>query len=230
MTRWTKQEEAYLRKYYTHIGAKKIAKALNRSWSSVVRKATRFKLRRERKGDIIGFVRGKLKAIKWVSGDSIFTRKSSQLLCKCSCGNMKVMSPGNFIHNKGNISCGCSRFGKTNTKNAGWKGVGELSGSLYGFMKGSATARGLPFTVSKQYLWNLFLKQERKCAFSGIVLVLPVLRKGSFKTASLDRIDSNKPYVPGNVQWVHKDVNFMKQDKTDKDFVKMCKAIAQYRS
>ena len=31
-------------------------------------------------------------------------------------------------------------------------------------------------------------------------------------TASLDRIDSTKGYVRGNIQWVHKDINWFKRD------------------
>lgn len=41
----------------------------------------------------------------------------------------------------------------------------------------------------------------------------------------LDRIDSSKGYIEGNVQWVHKDVNMMKQNYSQKYFIEMCKKI-----
>lgn len=46
-------------------------------------------------------------------------------------------------------------------------------------------------------------------------------------TASLDRIDSSKGYVEGNVHWVHKDINIMKWDFPLETFIKMCKFVAE---
>ena len=45
-------------------------------------------------------------------------------------------------------------------------------------------------------------------------------------TASIDRIDSSIGYVIGNVQWVHKQVNFMKGTMEQKEFIKFCKLIS----
>ena len=45
-------------------------------------------------------------------------------------------------------------------------------------------------------------------------------------TASLDRIDSSKGYVEGNVQWVHKMINMSKQQYSQEEFIDMCKAVA----
>lgn len=47
---------------------------------------------------------------------------------------------------------------------------------------------------------------------------------------SLDRIDSNKGYVEGNVQWVHKDVNMMKQSYSNERFIGICCMIALHQS
>ena len=46
-------------------------------------------------------------------------------------------------------------------------------------------------------------------------------------TASLDRIDSNKGYVEGNVQWVHVDVNYMKLDYDQDYYINICRLIAK---
>jgi hypothetical protein len=48
-----------------------------------------------------------------------------------------------------------------------------------------------------------------------------------YSTASIDRIDSSKGYILGNIQWVHKDVNFMKRTYSQEYFVKMCKLITE---
>jgi hypothetical protein len=46
-------------------------------------------------------------------------------------------------------------------------------------------------------------------------------------TASFDRIDSSKPYEPGNVQWVHSMVNMCKNKYSQDKFISMCKAVSQ---
>lgn len=67
---------------------------------------------------------------------------------------------------------------------------------------------------------------------SGISITLPIsshdLNYGGY-SASLDRIDSKKSYTVDNVQWVHKDVNWMK-NKFDQDyFIEMCGRIADHQ-
>ncbi len=78
-------------------------------------------------------------------------------------------------------------------------------------------------------LWKLFLQQNKKCALSGIELTFSKIRKDTTgKTISLDRIDSSKGYVPGNVQFVHKHINIMK-NKFDQDyFISLCKSIINH--
>jgi len=85
--------------------------------------------------------------------------------------------------------------------------------------------RNLKFEIDKEYVWELFENQNGKCALSGIDIVLDVGSRKREQTASLDRIDSSKGYIKGNVQWVHKDVNSMKMDYTEDYFIDMCKRI-----
>jgi len=39
---------------------------------------------------------------------------------------------------------------------------------------------------------------------------------------------SNFPIWEGNVQFVHKDINFMKQSLSQEDFIYYCKKISKY--
>jgi hypothetical protein len=48
------------------------------------------------------------------------------------------------------------------------------------------------------------------------------------KTASLDRINSDLGYVYGNIQWIHKDINKMKNDYEQNYFILLCKKVADY--
>ena len=92
--------------------------------------------------------------------------------------------------------------------------------------------RGIKFDITIEDIWDLFLKQERKCAFTGQELSMGrETRKDPIeRTASLDRKDSSKPYTMDNVQWVHKDINMMKRSLSDERFVQLCKTVAQHCS
>ena len=46
--------------------------------------------------------------------------------------------------------------------------------------------------------------------------------------ASLDRIDPNIGYKRDNIQWVHKDINRMKQHYPEVYFVEMCGKVTDY--
>lgn len=143
--------------------------------------------------------------------------------CICDCGNEKITYATHLM--RGNvISCGCMMVskGKDHTQ---WTGYGEISGSKWSSIKrggegGNRKSReNLEFSISIEYSWNLFLKQYRKCALTGRILTFTP------NTASLDRIDNAKGYIDGNVQWVHKDVNRMKNVFTNDYFIKTCLEI-----
>jgi hypothetical protein len=83
-----------------------------------------------------------------------------------------------------------------------------------------------------EFLWELFEKQQGKCALSGVELVLEPSQMGARKrqnhTASLDRIESNGGYTKDNVQWVHKTLNAMKSDLPQADFIAWCCTVADH--
>lgn len=49
----------------------------------------------------------------------------------------------------------------------------------------------------------------------------------SVKNASLDRIDSLKGYIKGNIQFVSVAANFAKSDFSEKEFLEFCEAVAR---
>jgi hypothetical protein len=77
-----------------------------------------------------------------------------------------------------------------------------------------------------EYLWELYEKQCGKCAITGIPIEFEKDKPNAPHEASLDRIDSSMGYVIGNVQWVHRDVNFMKSDFTMEYFLSLCKLVS----
>ena len=50
-----------------------------------------------------------------------------------------------------------------------------------------------------------------------------------FEGAQLDRIDNDKGYIIGNIQWVHKDINKMKWKFNINKFIQMCREVANYK-
>lgn len=109
------------------------------------------------------------------------------------------------------------------------KGFGEITGSFWARVKSNAKTRKLELSISIEDCWELFLQQNRKCALSGVDIIFTVRYKDFNKTtASLDRINSKLGYITGNVQWVHKKINLMKRELTDKEFISYCEKVVEY--
>jgi hypothetical protein len=108
---------------------------------------------------------------------------------------------------------------------------GEIHKSYICTLRLRAKRLDYEFNLNGKFLWELFLKQNRKCALSGIEIGFPQawgVKSKTDITASLDRIDSNKGYTKDNVQWVHKHINTMKMHMTDMEFISICKKVAEY--
>lgn len=148
-------------------------------------------------------------------------------LCKCDCGNFTKLITGELRTVKGTKSCGCSKK-SIREDNVHWKGHGEIPGKCFSKIKSECVrgSRTINFDLTIEQLWELFLKQNRKCALTNQNIYFNIKAKDE-RTASLDRIDSDKDYTIDNVQWVHKDVNNMKQDYDQKYFIETCKLIAK---
>jgi hypothetical protein len=165
-------------------------------------------------------------------------------LCLCDCGKTKIIMGPSLRHKSHPTqSCGClvkeiakknlpaphenGSYGKRGKENFNWKGYGELSFSYFGTLKRGAKKRNIAFNLTIEGCWQQFLKQNRRCALTNLPIQFFSFRDVCDGTASLDRIDSAQGYSKENVQWVHKDVNFMKQDFTQEDFINYCKLVAK---
>jgi predicted transcriptional regulator len=142
-------------------------------------------------------------------------------LCKCKCGQTKIYGTRRLTHD-GIKSCGCRLHRRNGALHHRWRGHGDIPATLYSKCFSHAEERGLDFDVSIEYLWSLFQRQNGACALSAVPLSFA---KGKV-TASIDRIDSSVGYIEGNVQWVHKDINQMKWNYDQDDFIQWCKLIA----
>ena len=151
--------------------------------------------------------------------------------CNCECGSRNIERRLDGVLDGHIVSCGCAFWHRPQiygANNPAFSGCGELSGSRMYWLTRHATRRDIPFKVTKEYLWRLFEKQSKRCALSGIELVFGRKSRSNETTASLDRIDSTKGYIKGNVQWVHKDVNRIKWQFDQDYFLSLCTRIAQH--
>lgn len=180
--------------------------------------------------DLVGYTTGMLTVLSEAGRN----RNGNRVwLCKCECGKNKTYSSSHLTRKESPVkSCGCL-IKRSGSDSPYWKGHGEISKSWWnnhvvrsaeGSNSSKSTRRPLELTLTIEQAWELFLEQDRKCALSGIPLA--VSPTAIYNTASVDRIDSGKGYTLDNVQWVHKDVNKMKNVYSQKYFIDMCKKIA----
>lgn len=88
--------------------------------------------------------------------------------------------------------------------------------------KSNALVRRIDWNVSFDYLAELLIEQDFKCALTGWDIHAMEINS----PASLDRIDSSLGYIEGNLQWVTSKVNMMKQQYSQEDFINICIAVA----
>lgn len=150
------------------------------------------------------------------------------ILVKCKCGKESLVRVSALMTEKSK-GCPCRAVDK-NRENR--KYVGDISDTFWSRVQKCARLRKKEFNITKEFAWQLFLNQDGRCALSGLPLTLNrhiIREKGKSNiTASLDRINSSLPYTENNVQWVHKDVNKMKQNLNEMRFKELCKLITEY--
>ena len=209
----------YLQREYVELrrSPKQLAKECGVHHSTIHNYVKRFNLHRVRYDDITDKQFG-----KWlVEGLAHSNGKWTTWWCKCACGNRVKVIRASLVNGDSTQCKRCADIDQTSKE--------EYKQCFYTKARLHAKRRGIDFKVSREELYDIFLKQNRKCALTGLPLMFAKTdndQRHGKTTASLDRIDSQKPYILENVQWVHKDVNKMKQNFSQPYFVNICKLIA----
>ena len=150
-------------------------------------------------------------------------RKTTIWLCRCECGSEREIHFGGLTSGQRSRCSDCGYRSQRSPE--------ELTETIWGGIKRCATHRKIPFQIKKGDAYELFLSQKRQCALTGLPIGFAETMRGHNRgetTASLDRIDSLKGYVQGNIQWVHKDVNFIKQRFDEEYFKRICKLVVDH--
>lgn len=181
----------------------------------LMRNTTKCCINCREKLNLLDMTFGKLEVISFHSQDK---NRKNKWLCKCICGNHITVRGSDLVRNK-SLQC------KECKNKEMYQGEGYLSGSYMYKTRTGAIIRNLSFEVDIKYLWNLFIEQNMKCFYTDLPITL---QKNAQKlmTTSLDRTDSTKGYIPGNVKWVHKSINRIKQNFSEKEFINFCQLVA----
>lgn len=167
----------------------------------------------------------------WTEKCGTHKTKETRCECLCDCGNV-IVTQGRYLRAKHKQSCNCLWKKTTGKNHHAWRGHGDISSTVWSGIRGEAKnrARTIPFDITIEQGWELYVKQEGRCALTGEPISFPKtsVKKSGSRTASLDRIDSSGDYTVDNIQWLHKDINLMKMDLVEEKFITWCHKVSKY--
>lgn len=140
------------------------------------------------KSDWTGKKFGRLTVVKKISGKG---NHAAKILCKCDCGNEKIVWGGS-LHQGTTKSCGCIK-----SRTEEFRCVTIVLG---GYIR-HAKRRSLEFNLSRDQFLKIVLE---KCLYCGEIFSKITKRKTkfqgelSFKHNGVDRIDNSKGYILNN--------------------------------
>lgn len=157
----------------------------------------------------------------------ISKQRQTVWLCKCDCGNEKIVSIGKLISSH-TRSCGClrhdtsSEMGKKNTIG---KGKAAANSVLYGYKK-SAKLRNLSWELTDEETFELL---NKNCHYCGEPPSLVSKRcktfNGNFIHNGIDRINNNVGYTKENCVSCCKKCNYAKRNLGYLEFKELIKKI-----
>jgi len=157
---------------------------------------------------------------------------------KCDCGNVKTIRIDRVLkdcdgkYNK----CTCNSARIRRSKNIDEMGQDYSYYLVYSKARHSGLHKiskkwpnGIKFDLTYLDIKNQYLKQGGKCFYTGEFLRLPMRLNDVYDSnISVDRIDSDKHYMPNNIVLTTKEINFFKSDKSHDRFIELCRTVSNY--
>ncbi len=169
--------------------------------------------------DLIGQKFGRLTVIG-IDEDYKFKYRRTKWLCKCDCGNIRSVRTQQ-LRTKTTQSCGCLR--KQLAKERTAPPILICQKYVYTNYKSRARQKNFDFDISLDYFTSL---TQEKCFYCNASPSNKVKRLDyEFFYNGIDRIDSTKGYVHGNIVPCCRTCNFAKGDSTLLDFFKWVEKI-----
>lgn len=148
---------------------------------------------------------------------------------RCTCGS-NICKDLPKSHLTSQLSRGCEKCSRFHTS----KGHELLSGEYWSHVVSGSKKRNIPFNITIEQAWDIYVKQNKKCALTDLDIIFEPncthnkeINNRKIRTASLDRVDSKKGYELHNIQWLHKDVNRMKNYFEVDYFKEICKLVCK---
>ncbi len=149
-----------------------------------------------------------------------------------SCGKDREYAKKESLERAASLKsvCPSCRTARNNTKRKGtqskeqnpaWRGYKDVPGKVLSKLKRGALHRGLVFEIAIEDIQEVYEQQHKVCAFSGLPLTFGV-------DASVDRLDSKEGYTRANIQIVHKQLNMIKRDTPNEQFIEWCCLVAKH--
>ena len=104
------------------------------------------------------------------------------------------------------------------------KAYRDLDSRLRHLIKSASYRNKFEVAITDSYLREMWENQKGQCAYTKLPLLATA---NQFNTVSLDRVDSSKGYVVGNVQLVCAAINKMKQDYSEELFILLTHLVTQ---
>lgn len=158
-----------------------------------------------------------------------YNRSKFEVMCSCN-KNTKYEYLHQLKLGTSKMCKHCSAIRKDRTRKSPKMLTDNISFIIFSTIKRQALKRNIVFNLTPEYLQNLLEIQNFKCCLTNVDINLSkTLDKKSNRennTASLDRINHNEGYVEGNVQWVHKKINYMKHVFNNDEFIFLCNLVS----
>lgn len=168
----------------------------------------------------IGAIFGKWKVIEY----SHYSNEHYWKVLCSGCNKEYTRRAGQLVNKRSSGCQSCNAFERE--KYSFWEGIDGISIQYLSKLK----FRKKEIQLTLQDLVDQWKLQKGLCAYTGLVLTLVSKdTEWAQSSASIDRIDSTKGYIKGNIQWVHKKINIMKMDLSDSEFITWCSFVSNYR-
>lgn len=175
--------------------------------------------------EMLGKKRGDFTIVRYEGKDEGGSRL---WVCRCKCGTEVVYRTGQVL-SRGSQRVRCMHCHRDDMEMSN-RVTDHIPNRFWKRLCDSAKRRDIVVSISQEEAYTCYVAQDRVCALSGEPLYFTTLRSrfNRYTNASLDRIDPNKGYVSGNVQWVHKALNLMKGSFSQDDFVMWCRSVSAH--
>lgn len=170
--------------------------------------------------DLTGMKFGRLMVIKKVG---VNTQKHQMYLCKCDCGNEKVID-GYKVKNGNTKSCGCLHKEVTSKRSKITLGLASMRARILNY-KAAAKKRGHEYKLTEEQFKEITQKDCYYCGAKPNNISYHKQSNGTYTYNGIDRVDNTKGYTMDNVVPCCKDCNGAKGKLTLQEFKDLIERI-----